>query len=95
MLVIIDEIIIPAIESAILAFVRAVQTKTFWIIVALLAIVVFALHMVTGLTIREIFSIEQMSNLWGLMDSGAAESGNTLDGNAPDKYRGGATPYVQ
>lgn len=91
-IVLVEEILIPALESAINGIVKLVQTKEFWITVALLAAIIFCISAITGLSLREVTSIDHISNLWGLAETGSSQSPDGSAGDT-DKYRGGATPY--
>ena len=92
----VEDILIPFLEWSINALVKLFQTKTFWILLVIFVGGVFTIHMLTGLSIREVLSVHNITSLWGLNESGAAESADTHDGaSVPDKYRGGATPYDQ
>ena len=88
--IIINEIIIPLIEEAINGIIKMVQTKTFWIILLLLIAGVTTIKIITDLSFREILSVDQITNLWGLTDSA---DGHDTANNPNGKYRGGATPY--
>lgn len=94
MLFFIDEILIPALESAINGFVKLVQTKAFWITVSLVVATAFGISALTGLSLREVASVEHISNFWGLADTGSDTPGGSDSGDS-GKYRGGATPYDQ
>lgn len=95
MLFLINDIFIPALESAINALVRFILTKAFWITLGIVLATVFGISVATDIPMREVVTFDNISNMWGLMDTDE-ESGATVYGEATfDKYRGGATPHSQ
>lgn len=95
MLFLINELFIPALESAINALVRFVQTKAFWITLGVVVTAIFGISVVTDLSMREVVMFDNISNMWGLMDTDDAAGATVDSGATVDKYRGGATPHSQ
>lgn len=87
---IVNDIIIPAIEGAIALIVRLVLSGWFWALLAVGAIAVAVLHFTTGQSLSEIFSIDNATNLWGLVGGDSSGGSNPADN---DLYQGGATPH--
>ena len=95
MLFLINELFIPALESAINALVRFIQTKAFWITLGIVLATVFGISATTDIPMREVVTFDNISNMWGLMDTDDAAGSTGYGGATFDKYRGGATPHSQ